>query len=80
MNAEANDTQDKIRKLQRTLYLSAKAETKSKTKRRFHALYDKVYREDILWRAWERSKSNKGAPGVDKQSIEEVQRYGVGNF
>ena len=44
----ANDTHDKTRALQRALYRAAKA----KPTLRFHALYDKVYREDILARAW----------------------------
>lgn len=49
MNADkANNIQDKVRKLQVKLYLSAKG----KKTRRYHALYDKIYREDILRRAW----------------------------
>lgn len=48
MNAKANNTIDKVRELQRKLYLSAK----TNKKRKFHALYDKIYRADILLKAW----------------------------
>ncbi|MGI6706825.1 MAG: TetR family transcriptional regulator [Clostridia bacterium] len=58
MNArKANNTIGKVRQLQRKLYLAAK----SNSKRRFHALYDKVYRKDILIEAWKRVKANGGA-------------------
>ena len=60
MNAEANNTNEKVRELQRKLYLSAKGNKK----RRYHALYDKVYRIDILWKAWKQVKAN-GGTGVD---------------
>ncbi|THF79585.1 TetR family transcriptional regulator [Cohnella fermenti] len=55
MNAvkSANDAKEKARQLQSTLYLVAKANPK----RRFHALYDKVFREDVLLEAWERVKA-----------------------
>ena len=66
-------TQDKVRELQRTLYRAAKADPK----RRFHALYDKVYRRDVLERAWELVRANRGAAGIDKQTIAEVERSGV---
>lgn len=75
MNAKANNTNEKVRQLQRTLYQSAK-----KGRRRFHALYDKVYREDILMEAWKRVKANKGAGGVDEMSIKDVELYGVAKF
>jgi RNA-directed DNA polymerase len=65
--------QDKVRELQRTLYRAAKADPK----RRFHALYDKVYRRDVLERAWELVRANRGAAGIDKQTITDVERYGV---
>jgi RNA-directed DNA polymerase len=73
---EANDTIDAARRLQRALYRAAKA---SPT-RRFHALYDKVYREDILERAWHEVRANGGAAGVDGQTIEDVERNGVAGF
>src|SRR5438105_6264120 len=65
--------QDKVRELQRTLYRAAKADPG----RRFHALYDKVHRRDVLERAWELVRANHGAAGIDKQTIADVERYGV---
>jgi RNA-directed DNA polymerase len=65
--------QDKVRELQRTLYRAAKADPG----RRFHALYDKVYRRDVLERAWELVRANKGAAGIDRQTIADVERYGI---
>jgi hypothetical protein len=54
----ANDTLDKTRELQNRLYRAAKRSPA----RRFHALYDKVHREDFLWRAWVEVARNGGAP------------------
>jgi group II intron reverse transcriptase/maturase len=65
--------QDKVRELQRTLYRAAKADPK----RRFHALYDKVHRRDVLERAWESVRANHGAAGIDQQTIADVEQYGV---
>ena len=65
--------QDKVRELQRTLYWAAKADPG----RRFHALYDKVYRRDVLERAWELVRANRGAAGIDRETIADVERYGV---
>src|SRR4051794_23947740 len=65
--------QDKVRELRRTLYRAAKADPK----RRFHALYDKVYRRDVLERAWELVRANRGAAGIDKQTIADVEQYGI---
>ena len=65
--------QDPVRELQRTLYRAAKADPG----RRFHALYDKVHRRDVLERAWELVRANHGAAGIDKQSIADVEEYGV---
>ncbi len=76
MNAKANNTQDKVRELQRKLYLSAK----ENKKRRYHALYDKVYRIDILWKAWKQVKANSGTGGIDKIYIEDVVKYGEEKF
>jgi len=65
--------QDNVRELQRTLYRAAKADPG----RRFHALYDKVYRRDVLERAWELVRAKGGAAGIDRQTIADVERYGV---
>jgi RNA-directed DNA polymerase len=65
--------QDKVQILQRTLYRAAKADPE----RRFHALYDKVLRRDVLERAWVQVRRNSGAPGIDRQTLADVERYGV---
>ena len=67
---------DKVRELQRKLYVCAK---KSKT-RRFHALYDRIYRSDVLWKAWIRVRSNKGAAGVDEITLRSIEEQGVAQF
>ena len=69
----ANNPIDNARKLQRTLYRAAK----QNGTRRFHALYDKVLRKDILWRAWQQVRSNRGAAGVDGQTLQDVENSGV---
>lgn len=63
----------KVRQLQRTLWAAAK----QSEGRRFHALYDRVYRGDVLWEAWERVRKNKGAAGVDRITLAAVEDYGV---
>jgi RNA-directed DNA polymerase len=45
--------------------------------RRFHALWDKIYRGDVLWRAWAAVRRNNGAPGVDATTVAMVEEYGV---
>jgi RNA-directed DNA polymerase len=65
--------QDQVRELQRTLYRAAKADPG----RRFHALYDKVHRRDVLERAWEQVRANRGAAGIDRQTIADVEEYGI---
>src|SRR3954452_14517270 len=63
----------KVRQLQRTLWAAAK----QSEGRRFHALYDRVCRGDVLWEAWERVRENRGAPGVDRITLVAVEDYGV---
>ena len=58
----------KVRQLQRTLYRKAKQAKEVK----FYSLYDKLWREDVLWEAWRQVKANRGAPGVDGESIEAI--------
>jgi RNA-directed DNA polymerase len=53
------------------------AKAKAEADYRFYALYDKIYREDILERAYFQCRSNKGAPGVDRQDFADVEKYGV---
>ncbi len=65
--------EDKVRELQRTLYRAAKADPK----RRFHALYDKIYRRDVLEQAWRQVRQNRGAAGVDEMTLKAVEDYGV---
>lgn len=67
---------DKTRALQRVLYQVAKQQPN----RRFHALYDKVARSDVLARAWGEVRANKGAPGIDRRSIADVEDSGVDAF
>lgn len=67
---------EKSRELQRRLYLAAK---RSGT-RRFHALYGRMFRPDVLWRAWVEVRANGGRPGVDGVRIEDVERQGVEAF
>ena len=63
-----------VRELQRKLWAAAK----QSPGRRFHALYDRVHRGDVLWEAWERVRKNRGAAGVDKVTLAFVQEvYGV---
>lgn len=67
---------DRVRALQRVLYRCAKQDRD----RRFHALFDKVARSDVLLRAWGEVRANRGAAGVDGVSIDDVVRLGVGDF
>jgi RNA-directed DNA polymerase len=76
MPVRANDPEDKVRELQRRLWTCAK---RSKT-RRFHALYDRIYRSDVLWEAWQRVKANRGAAGVDQQTLADIEAGGVEQF
>lgn len=63
----------KVRELQNALWAAAK----QSPDRRFHALYDRVHRGDVLWEAWERVKASKGAAGVDRVTLVAVEEFGV---
>jgi RNA-directed DNA polymerase len=67
---------EKVRELQRKLYLKSKAEKAY----RFYSLYDKVCWLATLEEAWKQVRENKGGSGVDGKSIEEIEKDGVGNF
>jgi retron-type reverse transcriptase len=66
------DGLDPVRALQRVLYRSAKQDRT----RRFHALFDKLVRSDVMWRAWVDVATNQGAPGVDGVSIADIEAEG----
>lgn len=64
----------KVQRLQRRLWAAAK----QSEGRRFHALFDRVYRGDVLWEAWRRVRGNRGAAGVDRVTLAFVENeYGV---
>jgi RNA-directed DNA polymerase len=63
----------KVRELQRRLWTVAK----QSEGRRFHALYDRIHRGDVLWEAWRRVRANRGAAGVDRITLAAVESYGV---
>lgn len=63
----------KVRKLQRKLWAAAK----QSEERRFHALFDRACRVDVLYEAWERVRTNRGSAGVDRITLAEVEAYGV---
>jgi RNA-directed DNA polymerase len=65
-----------VRRLQRRLWAAAKRSPG----RRFHALYDRIHRSDVLWEAWRRVRSNRGSAGIDEQSFERIEQQGVEAF
>jgi retron-type reverse transcriptase len=66
----------KVQELQRKLWAAAK----QSRNRRFHQVYDKAHRMDILWEAWNRVRANGGAPGIDGATIEYIEEHGVEEF
>ena len=72
----ANNPNEKVRQLQRRLWVCAK---QSRT-RRFHALYDRIHRSDVLWEAWRRVRRNQGAAGVDAITLRSIEEQGVSEF
>lgn len=63
----------KVQQLQRQLWAAAK----QSPERRFHALSDRIFRADVLEEAWRRVRSNRGAAGVDRLTLADVEAYGV---
>lgn len=76
MGEQPNNPADKVRELQRRLYVTAKRSRK----RRFHALYDRICRGDVLAEAWKRVKTNRGAAGIDGESLSMIEQGGVEDF
>ena len=76
MVARPNHPIDKVRELQRRLYIAAKRNEE----RRFHALYDRIWRSDVLLEAWKRVRSNKGAAGIDGVTLAGIEQQGVAAF
>lgn len=76
MVARPNNPSEKVRKLQRRLYIAAKRNKE----RRFHALYDRIWRSDVLLEAWERVRGNKGAAGIDGVTLTMIEQQGVAEF
>ena len=72
-NPHGHEPMDKVRKLQRRLYVAAKRSPE----RRFPALLDRIFRSDVLKEAWRRVRSNRGAAGVDRETLAEVEGAGV---
>lgn len=73
---KANIPVDKVRSLQRKLYAAAKCNRQ----RRFHALYDRIWRGDVLREAWKRVRANRGSGGIDGVSLAMVEQMGVDSF
>ena len=69
-------TPGSVQKLQKVLHDKAKGSPSY----RFYALYDKVYRKDVLALAYERCQANRGAAGVDGQEFDDIEKYGVGRW
>jgi len=69
-------TPESVGKLQGALHAKAKKEPAC----RFHSLYDKLYRKDVLWHAWRCCRTNGGAPGVDGVTFEQIESGGVGGW
>jgi group II intron reverse transcriptase/maturase len=67
---------DNVQRLQNRLWAAAK----QSPGRRFHALYDRIWRSDVLGEAWKRVKTNRGSAGLDAQTIAEVEERGVESF
>lgn len=75
-SSKPNNPKDKVRELQRGLFMAAKRSPV----RRFHALFDRIWRSDVLQEAWRRVRSNRGAAGIDGATLEMIEQRGVTEF
>ncbi len=66
-------TLPKVEKLQAAFHAKAKRSPEFC----FYSLYDKVYRRDVLWQAYQQCRHNGGAPGVDGTTFEDIEKYGL---
>ena len=64
---------NKVRALQRKLYMLSKQEANY----RFYSLYDKIYRQDVLAEAYRQCRANQGSPGVDGETFSDIENQGV---
>jgi group II intron reverse transcriptase/maturase len=76
MTVTSNNPTDKVRELQRRLFIAAKCNPG----RRFHALFDRIHRGDVLLEAWKRVRSNRGAAGIDGETLSMIEQRGVEEF
>jgi RNA-directed DNA polymerase len=76
MVARPNYPVDQVRELQRRLFTTAKRQRE----RRFHALYDRIWRSDVLSEAWKRVRGNRGAAGIDGETLAMIEQQGVEPF
>jgi len=76
MAERPNNPADKVRQLRRRLYVCAKRSRG----RRFHALYDRICRGDVLAEAWRLVKSNRGAAGIDGETLSMIEQGGVEEY
>src|SRR5262245_17573238 len=72
MGESPNNPADKVRRLQRRLFVAAKRNGK----RRFHALYDRICRGDVLAEGGKRVKANRGAAGIDGETLSMIEQGG----
>lgn len=71
-----SSAEEKVRQLQRGLYTAAKRDRG----RRFHVLYDRLSQPGVLWEAWRRVRANRGAAGLDGETVEAIEASGVAAF